>query len=138
MRALISQRVAISQSRRRVRRLPVSRFLREPARKGNRANTLGGPELSPRDYANESTQRGSTDSRLRCCQAETANQRHFLLPRRHTNNNTAFRSPTVLHTTYVRTRGGGRGRGGGEGGLAERGWRRKEANAASKHNRTED
>lgn len=44
------------------------------------------------DYAIGSTQPGSTDNRLRCCQAEITDLRHFLLPRRYVRS----RSPTVL------------------------------------------
>lgn len=60
----------------------VSRFLREDGSLSHKGIIGRSLSASPLDYANESTQRGSTDSRLRCCQAETTNRRHFLLPRR--------------------------------------------------------
>lgn len=94
--AIISQRVAISRG---PRGTPASRqfsrccpLFADTFTKG----TGWSPEASPRDYANESTQRGSADSRLRCCQAETTNRRHFLLPRRHGQTTRSARLPCYL------------------------------------------
>lgn len=77
--------------------------------------------ITPMSRPSEATR---TDSRLRCCQAETTNRRHFLLPRRHGQTTRSARLPCYLVHVGGGTATGGRG---GTG-----------VNQGSKYNRPED
>jgi len=59
----------------------VPRFLRGPLTKGTGPISGATPRaITPMNRPSEAAR---TAGRLRCCQAETTNRRHFLLPRRH-------------------------------------------------------
>lgn len=62
--------------------------------------------ITPMSRPSEATR---TDGRLRCCQAETTNRRHFLLPRRHGQTTRSARLPCYLVHVGGGTATGGRG-----------------------------
>lgn len=108
--AIISQRVAISRGPRVPR--ASRRFSRccslfaNTLTKGTGRSRRLPLAITPMSRPSEAAR---TDSRLRCCQAETTNRRHFLLPRRHGQTTRSARLPCYLVHVGGGTATGGRG-----------------------------